>query len=67
MILVAGILAGIGAGYLYYIKIGCLSGTCPLTSSPWITMFMGGLIGYSLSDSVASWFTKKDKSSVTEE
>ncbi|HMB01658.1 MAG TPA: DUF6132 family protein [Spirochaetota bacterium] len=45
-----GIGIGIGGllGFSYYYFIGCASGTCPITSSPWIStgygMLAGGLI-----------------------
>ncbi len=54
---IIGIVIGISAGYLYYFKVGCTSGTCPLTSSPWMSMLMGGIIGYLVGD----MFTKKIK------
>jgi xanthine/uracil permease len=54
---IIGIVIGIIAGYLYYIKVGCTSGTCPITSSPWMSMLWGGIIGYLLGD----MFTKKIK------
>jgi hypothetical protein len=54
---IIGIVIGIIAGYLYYIKVGCTSGTCPLTSSPWMSMLWGGIIGYLLGD----MFTRKKK------
>lgn len=45
---VGGILGGI-AGYLYWLYVGCESGSCPITSSPVTSIlygaFMGGLIG----------------------
>ncbi|MCF7886286.1 MAG: DUF6132 family protein [Candidatus Marinimicrobia bacterium] len=40
--------AGAGLGYLYYKFIGCRTGTCPITSNPWISMIWGGLIGFFL-------------------
>jgi hypothetical protein len=45
-----GIAAVIGgaAGFAYYHYVGCASGTCPITSNPYISvaygMVMGGLI-----------------------
>lgn len=36
---------GIGLGYLYYFYIGCRSGTCPITSNPYASMGIGGLMG----------------------
>ncbi len=43
------ILAGALVGLLYYNVVGCASGTCPLTSSPYITMAYAGGIGGLLS------------------
>ncbi|MEN6562397.1 MAG: DUF6132 family protein [Christensenella sp.] len=41
------ILALVGAvgGYLYYRLVGCASGTCPITSNPYISTVYGGVIG----------------------
>ncbi len=47
-----GILLGIGGGYLYYIKVGCNSGSCPITSNPWMSMLWGGLVGYLIADMI---------------
>jgi hypothetical protein len=35
---------GLG-GFLYYYFVGCASGTCPITSNPYISIIWGGLIG----------------------
>ena len=40
--------AGAGAGYLYWSKIGCVSGGCPITSNPWMTTGFGALMGATL-------------------
>ena len=45
-----GIIIGGVGGYLYYIKIGCASGTCPLTSNPYVSILWGGLVGYLIAD-----------------
>jgi len=42
---VLGVVVGISVGYLYYYYIGCNSGSCPITSSPWSSMGIGGLMG----------------------
>jgi hypothetical protein len=42
---VAGLIAGGALGYLYYRKVGCTSGACPLTSNPWITTVYGAVMG----------------------
>lgn len=50
----AGILAGAAGGYFYWQEIGCLSGSCAITST-WERMvpygaFMGGLVGGMVQD-----------------
>ena len=46
--IIAGVLIGGLIGFANYRFIGCATGTCPLTSNPWIStlfgMFIGGLI-----------------------
>lgn len=44
--------ASIGAlgGYLYYIYIGCVSGTCPITSNPYISVLYGSVLGLLIFD-----------------
>ena len=42
------ILAGALLGFFYYRFFGC-SGSCPITSSPWMTMVYFGLMGGVLS------------------
>lgn len=43
------VLAGALLGFAYYFFIGCNSGTCAITSSPYISTAYGGLIGLLLS------------------
>jgi hypothetical protein len=38
-------LLGAGAGFAYYYYVGCASGTCPITSSPYISTVYGATIG----------------------
>jgi len=42
--IIGGLIGGIG-GYLYWYKIGCSSGTCPITSSPVMSVIWGALMG----------------------
>jgi len=42
---VVGAVSGIVGGYLYYRFVGCTSGSCPITSSPWISSIWGGMMG----------------------
>ncbi|HSV88924.1 MAG TPA: hypothetical protein VLH61_09815 [Bacteroidales bacterium] len=45
-------LLGIGGGLAYYWFIGCRTGGCAITSSPYLSMIFGGLIGYLATDFV---------------
>jgi len=46
---------GIG-GFAYYYFVGCTSGTCPITSNPYISIVYGALMGYLIS----GMFKKKE-------
>ena len=54
---IAGIISGAVGGYLYYYFIGCNSGTCPITSNPYISILYGAMVGYLVFD----MFKKKEK------
>lgn len=54
---IAGSSLGALGGYLYYYFIGCSSGTCPITSNPYISIAYGALMGYLIFD----MFKKKKK------
>ena len=56
------ILAGAAGGYAYYYFIGCVSGTCPITSNPYISTAYGAVVG-----GLAGWTSssKKQKSDAT--
>ncbi|APQ16103.1 DUF6132 family protein [Maribacter hydrothermalis] len=45
LITTIGIVIGAIAGYLYYAEIGCISGTCAITSKPLNSTLYGGLMG----------------------
>lgn len=53
---IAGAAAGAVAGYAYYFYVGCASGTCPITSNPYISVIYGAFMGYLLLD----MFKKKE-------
>jgi hypothetical protein len=40
-----GILVGAIAGFLYWHFVGCASGSCPITSSPILSVIWGALLG----------------------
>lgn len=45
-----GLVVGAIGGYAYYYFIGCTSGSCPLTSNPYISIGFGAVFGYLLFD-----------------
>lgn len=48
--LLGAFLGGI-AGYFYYKNIGCVSGTCPITSNPYLSVLYGIIVGVLLLNS----------------
>lgn len=40
-----GGLIGALLGYIYYVQIGCISGTCPITSNPISSSIYGAILG----------------------
>jgi xanthine/uracil permease len=40
-----GVLFGAAGGYLYWLKVGCATGTCPITSSSVMSVAWGALTG----------------------
>jgi len=45
-----GVIIGMIGGYIYYLKVDCTTGACPLKSNPWLMLLWGGLIGGLLGD-----------------
>ena len=58
---IAGIIVGVLGGYIYYAKVGCVTGNCPITSNPNSSMLYGALMGFLL----FSMFTKNQKKETT--
>ncbi|CAM4056196.1 hypothetical protein FLAN108750_07890 [Flavobacterium antarcticum] len=56
-----GIIVGLIAGYLYYQEIGCVTGTCAITSKPINSTLYGGLMGGLLFNLFVSNPKKKEK------
>ncbi len=42
-------LGGAAAGYLYYRFVGCTTGTCPISSNPYLSMGYLAVVGLLLS------------------
>ncbi|NVK05061.1 MAG: hypothetical protein HWD92_09560 [Flavobacteriia bacterium] len=45
-----GLSIGALAGYIYYLEVGCASGSCAITSNPWRSSLYGGAMGVLLFD-----------------
>ena len=43
--IVSGAVVGGGLGFAYYKFVGCSTGTCPLTSSPFVSTLYGRVVG----------------------
>lgn len=39
------VIIGSAIGFAYYYFIGCRTGTCPITSNPYISIFYGAAVG----------------------
>jgi uncharacterized membrane protein YeaQ/YmgE (transglycosylase-associated protein family) len=44
-LIVVGAIVGMIAGFLYWKELGCISGTCPITSNPVHSSLYGALMG----------------------
>jgi len=42
---IIGVIVGAIGGYLYYKFVGCATGTCPITSNPYGSIFYGAIMG----------------------
>lgn len=47
-----------GAGYAYYHYIGCISGTCPIQTNPWLATIFGGVIAMLILPDGYNWLRK---------
>jgi len=43
---IAPVLVGAAGGYLFYRFVGCKSGACPITRSPWLSTIYGAVLGF---------------------
>lgn len=73
---IIGVALGAVIGYIYYYKVGCKSGVCPLKSNPYTMILYGVLLGYLLVDFMGMSYkkikesknkTKEDETSSQEE
>ena len=61
IITLIGVIVGLISGYAYYHYIGCVSGTCSITSKPLNSTLYGGLMGGLLFNLFATSPKKKEK------
>jgi predicted permease len=55
---IIGLVLGAIGGYIYYLKVGCSTGSCAISSNPYLSILWGAAMGYLLGD----MFNKKEKS-----
>ena len=48
------------AGFSYYAFVGCKSGTCPITSSPYISVIVGAVFGAAVGSTLSDRKEEKD-------
>lgn len=56
---IIGLVAGAIGGYIYYREVGCVTGTCAITSNPWMSTLWGAALGYLLFDMFSGKRVKK--------
>lgn len=49
---IIGLALGAVAGFAYYKLVGCASGTCPITSNPFVSTIYGAVMGLLLSSAI---------------
>lgn len=49
---IIGVVIGAIGGFSYYHFVGCASGTCPITSNPYISTVYGSVLGYLIFDMI---------------
>lgn len=57
------VLIGALGGYAYYYFIGCNSGSCPITSNPYISIMYGAFMGLILAWNPSSKKKEEDNAS----
>jgi hypothetical protein len=59
---IGAVVLGAAGGFAYYSFIGCASGTCPITSNPWISTGYGAVVGWIASPGGLTGRDRKDSS-----
>ncbi len=50
--IIIGVVVGGALGFAYYKFVGCSSGSCPLTSNPFISSIYGAVVGALVAGSI---------------
>ena len=50
LLIISGILLGGTGGFLYYYFVGCRTGSCAITSNPWLSILWGAAFGLLIFD-----------------
>jgi len=66
-IVIATSIVGAISGWLYWRYVGCIGGTCPIWSNPWIATGYGALLGWLIGGFIPSGKKQKESSDVSNE
>ncbi len=58
-----GLLIGAIGGFVYYVQVGCSSGSCAISSNPYASVAWGAAVGYLIGDMFNGKDKKEDKKS----
>jgi tetrahydromethanopterin S-methyltransferase subunit D len=58
--ILGGLLGGI-AGYFYWKEIGCVTGTCPITSKPMNSIIYFSVLAYFVTGTISGFSALKNK------
>lgn len=61
LLIIVGILLGAVAGWFYWDQVGCMSGSCAITSDPWRSTIYGAVMGGLLTSSFRREGPKAEK------
>ena len=64
IVALVGLIIGAIGGYIYYAMVGCVSGTCAITSNPWMSTAWGAAFGYLVFDMLNSRKKKDNQESI---
>lgn len=48
-----GTVLGASGAFLYYLMVGCATGSCAITSNPWLSTLWGAVMGFLVGDIIS--------------